>query len=263
MRSFHGFCRWLFRQRIPAARMIIRNPTGEAAWSIGYALFYILAAVAAGLLIRARPLPLLGAADFTQDFWYAVVFKIGLLLLVPLAVFWRAGYRFSVLVPEWRASVGSIFRIFLAYLFGVAVNFSRLHGIVSALPSFQKGELALRIGVALLLPFFMAGLPEEFFFRGVLQTRLERMWGRLPAVLATSLLFTAWHLPTRFLLAHGAEGQAGNFVSVLIGTGIPVAVVGLILAWLWDRNRNLPWLIALHTGIDTLPVLSSLLKIHF
>jgi membrane protease YdiL (CAAX protease family) len=108
----------------------------------------------------------------------------------------------------------------------------------------------------------MAGLPEEFFFRGVLQTRLERIWGRLPAILVTTLLFTAWHLPTRFLLAHGAEGQAGNFASILMGTGIPVAVVGLIISWMWDRNRNLLLLIALHTGIDTLPVLSSLLKIQ-
>jgi len=96
----------------------------------------------------------------------------------------------------------------------------------------------------------------------VLQTRLERIWGRLPAILVTTLLFTAWHLPTRFLLAHGAEGQAGNIVSILLGTGIPVAVVGLIISWMWDRNRNLPLLIALHTGIDTLPVLSSLLKIQ-
>jgi membrane protease YdiL (CAAX protease family) len=241
--------------------MIIHNRIREAAWSISYALFYVLAAVATGMLIRAHPLPLLGAADFTQDFWYAVVFKIGLLLIVPLTVFWRAGYRFSAMLPEWKVSGGSIFRVFLAYLAGVAVNFSRVRGIVGALPGFQGRELVLRIGVALVLPFFMAGFPEEFFFRGVLQTRLERIWGRLPGILTTTLLFAAWHLPTRFLLASGVEGQAGNFVSVLMGTGISVTVVGLILAWMWDRNRNLPWLIALHTGIDTLPVLSSLLKI--
>ncbi len=242
--------------------MTIHNPSGEAAWSIGYALFYILASVATGLLIRAWPLPLLGAADFTQDFWYAVVFKIGLLLIIPVAIFFRAGYRLTSLLPEWRTTVRSISGIFLAYLIGVAINFGRVRGIANALPNFQDGDLVLRIGVALVLPLLMAGFPEEFFFRGVLQTRLERIWGRLPAILTATILFTAWHLPTRFLLAHGVEGQAGNFMSVLIGTGIPVAVVALFLAWMWDRNRNLPWLVALHTGIDTLPVLSSLLKVH-
>ena len=144
--------------------MIIRNPAQEAAWSISYPLFYILAAVATGMLIRAHPLPLLGAASFTQDFWYAIP--------------------------------------------------------------------------------------------------LERIWGRLPAILVTTLLFTAWHLPTRFLLAHGAEGRAGDFVSILMGTGISVAGAGLIIGWIWDRNRNLPFLIALHAGIDTLPILSSLLEIQ-
>lgn len=113
MRGFHGLYLWLFRQRISAARMIIHDPTREAAWSISYALFYIVAAVATGILIRARPWPLLGAADFTQDFWYVVVFKIALLLIVPVAVFLRAGYRFTALLPEWRASAGSIFTIFL------------------------------------------------------------------------------------------------------------------------------------------------------
>lgn len=262
MRSFRHFYHWLIRQRVPAAQMIIRNPAQEAAWSIGYALFYVLAAVATGLLIRSRPLPLLGAADFSQDFWYVIPFKIGLLLVVPVVAFLMHGDRVSALLPGWKASPRPILRIFLAYILGVAVNFTHVRGIVGAYHNFPGPELVLRIGLALVLPFLMAGLPEEFFFRGVLQTRLERIWGRLPAILVTTLLFTAWHLPTRFLLAHGAEGQAGNIVSILLGTGIPVAVVGLIISWMWDRNRNLPLLIALHTGIDTLPVLSSLLKIQ-
>lgn len=262
MRSFRRFYHWLFRQRVPAAQMIIRNPAREAAWSISYALFYVLAAVATGLLIRTRPLPLLGAANFTQDFWYVVPFKIGLLLVVPVAAFLMNGYRLSDLLAGWKAKPRPIIRIFLAYILGVAVNFGRVRGIGGAFHNFPGSELVLRIGLALVLPFLMAGLPEEFFFRGVLQTRLERIWGRLPAILVNTLLFTAWHLPTRFLLAHGAEGQAGNFVSILMGTGIPVAGVGLIISWMWDRNRNLPLLIALHSGIDTLPVLSFLLKIQ-
>ncbi len=83
--------------------MIIRNPAQEAAWSIGYALFYVLAAVATGLLIRSRPLPLLGAADFSQDFWYVIPFKIGLLLVVPVVAFLMHGDRLSALLPGWKA----------------------------------------------------------------------------------------------------------------------------------------------------------------
>jgi len=164
LQKFCRFCVWLFRQRVPAAQMIIHNRIREAAWSISYALFYVLAAVATGMLIRAHPLPLLGAADFTQDFWYAVVFKIGLLLIVPLTVFWRAGYRFSAMLPEWKVSGGSIFRVFLAYLAGVAVNFSRVRGIVGALLGFQGRSLCFESAWRWCSPFSWPAFLRRFSF---------------------------------------------------------------------------------------------------
>lgn len=61
--------------------------------------------------------------------------------------------------------------------------------------------------------------------------------GALSAWIATALLFTAWHLPTRFLLADGIEGKAGDLGSVLVGTGIPVLLVGIVFGWTWDRSE--------------------------
>lgn len=77
----------------------------------------------------------------------------------------------------------------------------------------------------------------------------------------SNTLFTAWHLPTRYLLATGVEGTAGDLPSVLLGTGLPVFIVGLILTLLWDRHRKLVPLIAVHWGIDTLPAVSALLHV--
>jgi membrane protease YdiL (CAAX protease family) len=68
-------------------------------------------------------------------------------------------------------------------------------------------------------------------------------------------------LPSRFLLSRGVEGEAGDFLSVVLGTGVPVFVAGLFFALHWDRYRNLPLLMALHWGIDTLPSLSSYFKV--
>ena len=39
-----------------------------------------------------------------------------------------------------------------------------------------------------------------------------------------------------------------------------MAIVAVILALAWDRWRNLPALIAIHSGIDTLPILTSMLQ---
>jgi membrane protease YdiL (CAAX protease family) len=108
----------------------------------------------------------------------------------------------------------------------------------------------------------MAAIPEEFVFRGILQTRLERVIGRIPAITISVVLFTAWHLPTRYLLSQRIEGKGGELVSVLTGTGIPVLIFGLIFGLLWDRHRNLLTLIALHWGVDTLPVMTSLFGVQ-
>ncbi len=111
------------------------------------------------------------------------------------------------------------------------------------------------------MPLFTAGLPEEIVYRGFLQTRLEATRGRPTAILVTAVLFTAWHLPSRYLLSRGGEGQAGDAVSILLGTGLPVFIVALIFGWAWDRYRDLPVLIAVHWGVDSLPTMSSMLGI--
>lgn len=61
-------------------------------------------------------------------------------------------------------------------------------------------------------------------------------------MLGTALLFTAWHLPTRHFLSSGIEGTAGDLTSVIMGTGVPVFMVGLVFGWLWERYRSLPTL---------------------
>ncbi len=81
--------------------------------------------------------------------------------------------------------------------------------------------------------------------------------GQISYRTAEPILFTAWHLPTRFLLANGAEGRAGDIGSILLQTALPVFLVGLIFNLLWDRHRRLIPLIALHWGIDLLPATAS------
>jgi membrane protease YdiL (CAAX protease family) len=58
------------------------------------------------------------------------------------------------------------------------------------------------------------------------------------------------------------EGQAGNAASVMVHTVLPVFVVGLIFSILWDRYRRLVPLIALHWGVDVLPMMSTMFNIH-
>ncbi len=253
--------RFFRRQRLHVADIFIKNPARELRVALGFSVAYVLAAVLTGLAMRAWPHPLLGATYLTSDITYIVFFKIGLLLVVPAIAIRRAGYGVGDLTLGWQPTPGALARLGVLFAIGVFVNGSKLPAISVAASAFAPGGAALRIGVGAVLVFFTAALPEELVYRWALQTRIERLWGRLPGILLAAVLFTAWHLPTRYLLASGAEGRAGDLVSVLVGTGLPVFVVGLVFGWAWDRWRNLPALVALHWGIDTLPSIASFLQL--
>jgi CAAX protease family protein len=252
---------WLTRQRVPVRALRIDDPTSEARTWLGFAIGYFFVSILIGWVIGNWPHPFLGAASLTQDAAYIFVFKLLLLLAVPLAMYRRMGYRIADLSAWWRPTVRSLLIVGGSYAAGFLINASHIRLISEARSSLSGLEFAGRVGIGIVLPFLMAGFPEELVYRGLLQTRLEAVRSRATAILATALLFTAWHIPPRYFASHGVEGQAGDLTSVLIGTGAPVFIVALIFGLVWDRYRSFWPLVACHTGIDTLPIISSMLGI--
>jgi len=252
-----GRLRW---QRIPVGSIRIRYPGHELALLVGYSLFYIGLSGLTAQLILHRPLPLFGSPDFLLDYWYFLFFKIAFLLVVPAAAFWAIGYR-----PRDLVYGGLSARDFAGAAVGLAagfcINLSYVGDVQRQLNSGAIRHGWLRIAVAVLIALFNAGIPEEFVFRYWLQTRIEQKFGRLVAILGTALLFTAWHIPSRYFLAFGSEGRAGSLTSVVFHTGLPVLLVALVLGILWDRYRRLLPLIGLHWGIDILPLVGAALGV--
>ena len=250
------FIRW---QRVPASRLPIRRPALEATALLAFALAYPGLSALTGLVIRTHPLPILGASYFTSDVWYVLGFKILGLLVVPLVGVRLLGYRLGELVPDGRLRPRDIVVCILAFAAGALLNSRHFGPIAAAAGRFGTGAVVTRATIGLLIPLVSAAIPEELVYRGLLQTRLERVAGRIVAVLLTALLFTAWHLPSRYLLASGIEGTAGNALSVLLGTGAPVFVIGLLFGLLYDRYRRLLPLIAAHWGIDAVVSVGAML----
>ncbi|HSE41343.1 MAG TPA: CPBP family intramembrane glutamic endopeptidase [Acidobacteriota bacterium] len=201
-------------------------------------------------------MPILGATSFLGDFWYEIVFKLIFLLIIPWLIYRKLGHRTKDLLFGWRLTPQRLFWLVLAFSTGILLNVVYINEIRSAAKQMNAFATIGRITIGALMALMTAGFPEEFVYRGIIQTRLEIVVGRFLAIITTLILFVAWHLPTRYLLAQGIEGQAGNWTSVLIGTGIPVAIIGLIFGWAWDRFRNLPALIAAHWAIDLLPTVA-------
>jgi membrane protease YdiL (CAAX protease family) len=248
---------WLTRQRVNIGAFRVLHPNSELPFLIGYALFYIALSGVTAQLILHWPKPLFGSHDFLLDYWYFLFFKIGFLLVVPGLIFWRLGYKWLDLAPG-----GLSRRDWLWAAAAFAIGFTINAGLLDAIHRAHVPDIPLRISVAVALALFNAGIPEEFVYRGWLQTRIEHRYGRLMAIFGTALLFTAWHIPSRYFLAFGGEGKAGDLASVALNTGVPVLIVALIIGVLWDRHRRLLPLIALHWGVDTLPLIVAILGIE-
>lgn len=76
------------------------------------------------------------------------------------------------------------------------------------------------------LSFLIIGPGEELLFRGIIQTRLARSWGKTPAIVGASVVFTLAHL--------GAYQGEGFIASLTI-----LFALSLILGWVYERTNNL------------------------
>lgn len=229
---------------------------------LSYSILYIIAGYVLGLVIAYFPAPILGATQFNQDLWYSGIFKILLLLIIPGYIYFiRWNYLVKDLTLGLKPSVKNFLAIALMVALGFFLNASHLKPLENTIYTFSDATLRLALGI--IMPLFTAALPEELFFRGYLQTRLEKKWNRISAALVATLLFTAWHLPSRYLLSTGVEGQAGDWADVILKTGVPVFIIGFIFALHWSRYRNIILLILTHWAADILPALSSYFKIPF
>lgn len=117
---------------------------------------------------------------------------------------------------------------------------------------FQSGKVLYLFPLTFLIMFFTAGLTEEFFFRGVLQTRLARLLrSNLWAVVLTSILFSFYHLPYAYL--NPRWPSHGNWTAA-ISSALVLGIGGLILGTVYVKTRfNLLACILVHSLINVLP----------
>lgn len=98
------------------------------------------------------------------------------------------------------------------------------------------------IAVASLITLLTAGVLEEVFYRGYLQTRLESLVGRWPAIATSSALFAAMHIASHVQV---------NTVAVDLATIVAVqGTFGVMQGYLWSRYRNIWAPIAIHIAVN-------------
>ncbi|MDH3297399.1 MAG: CPBP family intramembrane metalloprotease [Gemmatimonadota bacterium] len=146
-----------------------------------------------------------------------------------------------------------------AALLGIGLSAAQLvvsNRSAEFLPLVRSGQALYLFPVALAFLLMTAGFTEEFFFRGVIQTRLGTVWhSRVGAVLVTSVLFGLYHIPYAYFNSNWpSHGDWGSAISSAMGQGI---VGGLILGAVYERSdRNLIASVVVHSLINALPAMT-------
>jgi hypothetical protein len=140
---------------------------------------------------------------------------------------------------------------------GVAV-FALLFGTISGGVAFLTGKTVVGVtslsAGALLLLIYNNAFIEEFFYRGIIQNRLERVVSQRWAVVAGGVLFASSHV----LLDYLALANQGGLASVLYAL-IMQFLAGCLLGLIFMKTRTLWPGVICHYLVNWLPSILSLL----
>ncbi len=186
------------------------------------------------------------------------------LVILPFALFHVVQLRKNGTFRDTLASVGlrrETWRtgLWWAAILGLALSAVQLFAsnrgeAIWAL--IKSGKAAYLLPIAFVLLLATAAFTEEFFFRGIIQSRLGNWFqNKVWAVLVTSVLFGMYHIPYAYLNPNWpTHGQLGAAIGSAMGQGF---IGGLVLGTVYERSgRNLVAPVLVHTMINLLPAMT-------
>lgn len=215
---------------------------------LGGALF-IAADMWAGLATLPRLLPMLPLVA-GQDYWLSILLTLLVSLVALVVLLGRGTWQLADFGLRWRINPGTG-RAVLRWLLPLLV--------------LEAGLLWLLIpgghsSVGLQLVHISVGVTEELTFRGVLLALLNRAFPGRVRVLGAELGWGTVVSSLVFGLCHGLRVGADFQVALhLLPMAIPTAG-GFVLAWCRERSGSLGLPILVHSGMNELAQLITLVK---
>ncbi|MHB1390616.1 MAG: CPBP family intramembrane glutamic endopeptidase [Thermoleophilia bacterium] len=120
----------------------------------------------------------------------------------------------------------------------------------------SSGKILFTMPLAFIFMLLTAGFTEEYFFRGILQTRIvkaldSRLWG----VAVVALLFGFYHLPYAYL--NPDWPSHGDWMAALgsaFGDGV---LIGIALGAVYEKSKNnLLACVIMHSLLNALPAVA-------
>lgn len=142
----------------------------------------------------------------------------------------RIGYDFRIKVRDLTTGAREcLFYTPIVLPVGFLLHFLHLHA---------RWPAVSQVLGAILITFFFVAIPEELFFRGVLQNLLENRMGRPSSLLLASVLFG---------LSHFNKPLPFNWRYVLLGS-----IAGIFYGRAWRDRRRIAASATTHTLVDVI-----------
>lgn len=221
---------WFFTRRQASEMLPVRQPIIESALALALVLVWMLFRI--GQYANVYELPRLSLAAI-QDVYETIVPKLVEMVILPLALWTAMRYRPRELGLRiaWRAWIPALAPMAVLIYLGLQNN--------------QPAEW----WDSLIYFFLGAGLPEEFLFRGLLQSRFEALFKNAAwAIYLAALVFGASHLPINL-----GSARPEHWISAFESAFTFQLTVGFALGYAFYRVRSLLPLMVIHTLINAAP----------
>jgi membrane protease YdiL (CAAX protease family) len=241
---------------------------------LGLHAFYLLVIVLILPLTANAPTPAwkVEATYSQRKLWWQTIFallSVALFIiytfwlfdfLMPHLSFWKQHYSLLTNLIIWGAPLVILCLLLLGIMRLLSVPWNELgfgRGYHSWLISgicclillciiFLMGPPTLSVFFVNFVQIFLqAGFPEEVFFRGILLTRLIRLFGTKWGIVLSTLIFGIMHMALNL-------SKGGSVLLALCEAILSQATAGIILAIIFVRTRNLLAGIVFHTLLDAI-----------
>ncbi|HLK27841.1 MAG TPA: type II CAAX endopeptidase family protein [Puia sp.] len=121
---------------------------------------------------------------------------------------------------------------------------------------FSSAQLIKGLPFCFLYLLFDAGLIEEFFFRGLLQSRLSVLLkSTTGGIVVSAIIFGLVHAPGLYLRGAASEGIDEHlpFLFFASYTIAYMSIAGIFLGVVYSRTKNLWLVMAIHAMVDLFP----------
>src|SRR6266480_3340573 len=206
-------------------------------------------------------------------FFITLAKKLLVFVAIPFAIFrFGFGYRvrdFGIQREGLRALRGSHLPVVLVVggAFLCFQYFASSGGAAFRREHFTAFQLFVSLPLCFVGLFVEAGLVEEFFFRGLVQSHFAAAFkSEVSGVVLMSLIFGLAHAPS-FIFRHAGEveglGSNPSAIDAIAYSIVVLAVSGITFGIIWARTKNLFALMLIHAAGDLLPNFGAFVRTWF